>query len=416
MNLVIDDEGAIPFGLYNVVSGMVYQPELAYRLSWFDGEDAGGTWTLTVRDDLAANGGTLNGWSITVCEPAPQPQCPTGYVPVTVYSSDFELDEGGFTHSGTLDEWERGLPSYVPITTCASGSNCWKTDLDSTYEASASQDLLSPTFDLTGLAGPVLVSWAQRYNLESATYDHIWVDFRYADDSNPTRLFEWLGATMTVSVGSPSTTIQESAGWGLFTADMSAYAGQQTELLFHLDSDTSGQYAGLGVDDVTVTACELSDVPSISLVKTVGTTAGECATTSTISVTAGTTVYYCYEVTNTGGVTLSLHDLTDDQLGPFFTGFNYVLAPGASTFIVTDGVVVNTTVTNTATWTAYNAGPIDVATATASATVNVTAPAPAIALAKTVGTTPGVCAATDNISSRPAPRSTTATRSRTPGT
>ncbi len=36
MNLVIDDEGAIPFGLYNVVSGMVFQPELAYRLSWFE--------------------------------------------------------------------------------------------------------------------------------------------------------------------------------------------------------------------------------------------------------------------------------------------------------------------------------------------------------------------------------------------
>ncbi len=49
-------------------------------------------------------------------------------------------------------------------------------------------------------------------------------------------------------------------------------------------------------------------VASISLAKTVGTTAGVCATTSTISVSAGTTVYYCYEVTNTGDVTL--HDFT----------------------------------------------------------------------------------------------------------
>ena len=154
MDLVVDDEAAIPLGLYTVLSGMHFQPELNYRLSWFDGEDAGGTWTLTLRDDLAANGGTLNGWSITVCEPAPLPQCPAGFDPVTVYSSDFELDDGGFTHSGTADEWERGLPSFIPITTCNSGSNCWKTDLDNTYNASSSQDLLSPIIDLTGAVGP----------------------------------------------------------------------------------------------------------------------------------------------------------------------------------------------------------------------------------------------------------------------
>ena len=159
------------------------------------------------------------------------------------------------------DEWERGLPSFIPITTCNSGSNCWKTDLVSTYNASSSQDLLSPAIDLTGLSGPVLVSWAQRYHIESANYDHAWVDFRWADDSNPTRLFEWLGASMNATIGNPSTTINESAGWAVFTADMSAYAGQQTELLFHLDSDSSVQYTGLAVDDVTVTACQVAGAP-----------------------------------------------------------------------------------------------------------------------------------------------------------
>ena len=66
---------------------------------------------------------------------------------------------------------------------------------------------------------------------------------------------------MNVTVGSPSTTINESAGWGLFTADMSAYAGQQTELIFHLDSDSSVQYTGFAVDDVTVTACQVAGAP-----------------------------------------------------------------------------------------------------------------------------------------------------------
>ena len=116
---------------------------------------------------------------------------------------------------------------------------------------------------------------------------------------------------------------------------------------------------------------------------------------------AGTTVYYCYEVTNTGDVTLNLHDLTDDVLGTIFTGLAYSLAPGASVNTVAAGLsipyVVNSTTTNTGTWTAYNAGPVNLVTATASATVDVATGNPAIELTKTVGTVAGVCATTDTI-------------------
>lgn len=108
---------------------------------------------------------------------------------------------------------------------------------------------------------------------------------------------------------------------------------------------------------------------AITLDKTVGTTPAVCAGTSTIAVPPGTTVYYCYTVTNTGNVTLNLHDLTDDQLGVLFTLQPFALAPGASVSYVTSGVVINATTTNLGTWTAYNAGPIDVATDDDTATV-----------------------------------------------
>ena len=45
--------------------GLVYQP--TGMLSDFNGEDANGTWTLTVFDDTSADGGSLDAWSLEIC-------------------------------------------------------------------------------------------------------------------------------------------------------------------------------------------------------------------------------------------------------------------------------------------------------------------------------------------------------------
>ena len=79
---------------------------------------------------------------------------------------------------------------------------------------------------------------------------------------------------------------------------------------------------------------------TISLVKTVGTTAGECATTTTVSVVSGTTVYYCYTVTNDTQSTLATHSLTDDQLGDLLTDEAADLPPGESGSTVELGLEV----------------------------------------------------------------------------
>ena len=92
---------------------------------------------------------------------------------------------------------------------------------------------------------------------------------------------------------------------------------------------------------------------------------------------AGTTVYYCYTVTNTGTVTFTTHDLADDQLGTIFTGLAYSLIPGSSVNTVAAGLsipaVINTTTTNIGTWTAHDAtgAPVE---ATDSATVTAIQP------------------------------------------
>jgi hypothetical protein len=131
---------------------------------------------------------------------------------------------------------------------------------------------------------------------------------------------------------------------------------------------------------------------SIELVKTVGTDPQSCATTTAITTTQTTDFTYCYTITNSGNVTLTNHDLLDDQLGQIFAGLTYTLTPGSSVFVTATTFLSQTTV-NSATWTASNT----VYTATASATANVFIVAPSIIVSKTVGTDASSCASTNNI-------------------
>lgn len=271
MDLVLDDEAGIPPS-FTIMKGLNYKPELSYRLNWFDGENAGGVWTLDLRDDdgggAGLNGGTLAGWRLRICEQPPAPSCvhPSSSA-TTVFSTDFEAGAAGFTHSGTADEWELGLPATVatttanPVagfTTCNSGTNCWKTDLDNTYNVSSTQDLLSPNINLTGISAPLTLSWAQKYQMESATFDHYFVEVReVANPTNSLKVFEFYDATMTNAPGNPAVNVPESAGWGVFTADITRFVNKIIEVRFHVDSDTTVNFAGVAIDDVTVTACSL---------------------------------------------------------------------------------------------------------------------------------------------------------------
>lgn len=278
MDLIFDDDAAIP-PMYTALKGLRVRPENnatagtsstsgAYRLSAFHGENAGGTWTLDLYDDTAgANGGTLTGWSIRIREPGPI----APGTPVTIFSTDFESGPAGFTHSGTQDEWELGLPAteatttvnpVAAFTTAHSGVNCWKTDLDGTYNASSNQDLYSPVIDLTAYSGPVVVTWAMRHQLETANFDHMFVDIEEVGGASTTlRLYEWLDPTpisASAGTGNPQQNIGGSYGWGLHSVRADSMAGKIVRLRFHLDSDTTVQFGGLAIDDVSVTAYMLA--------------------------------------------------------------------------------------------------------------------------------------------------------------
>lgn len=161
------------------------------------------------------------------------------------------------------------------------------------------------------------------------------------------------------------------------------------------ETDQSGNLVDTKISGSSVQDIKLIPLsPAIHLEKTVGTNPAVCATTDEVVVAPGTAVTYCYEITNTGSVTLTRHNLVDSEVGTILNNFPYSLVPGASAFITQTATILTDTV-NSATWTAYNPGPIDVATDTDVATV--TMPAPAIELVKTVGTNPAACATTNQL-------------------
>lgn len=89
----------------------------------------------------------------------------------------------------------------------------------------------------------------------------------------------------------------------------------------------------------------------------------DCALNSAITVPAGTTVKYCYTITNTGDYTLTKHTLVDDHIpNAILYNFPEEVGPGQSFSTVDAGVHVTKTLTvsttNIATWTAQIAAPI----------------------------------------------------------
>jgi hypothetical protein len=132
---------------------------------------------------------------------------------------------------------------------------------------------------------------------------------------------------------------------------------------------------------------------AIEFTKTVGTDPAQCAATH-YTVSYDGAVTYCYRVTNTGLVTLTVHDLTDSELGTILSTFPYTLTPGASFFITQTEELTETTV-NTATWVASNPDLSEIISDTDSATVHHLAACPLGYLPKRYEAT--------NFSSFPAP-------------
>lgn len=175
-----------------------------------------------------------------------QAQCPGSFA-VTLYSTDFEANDGGFVESGGGD-WEYGV---IPVTlngaTCGStftspggahsGTKGWGTVLDGCYN---NLGAFSGTGFTVDLSDPSLLS----ARLEFAQWFGVFVNFDYFRiTANGTEIYR-------------NDTLENSGPWMNTTVDLAPFIGQSTvDIVFDLWASTVVNRTGWYLDDVSVTAC-----------------------------------------------------------------------------------------------------------------------------------------------------------------
>jgi hypothetical protein len=165
--------------------------------------------------------------------------------------------------------------------------------------------------------------------------------------------------------------------------DVSALAGGGPRVIRFESTTIGGASSNLLIDDVSFVAPPVCSgpppVPGLTLTKRVQTSASaaNCPTAGTsVTVAPGTQVYYCYQATNTGTLTLQTHNVTDTAFAtPIASDLQFTLAGGASSpWLVSPPVTVTGPTSSAATWTACSqAGNCTGAPAGTTATATVAA-------------------------------------------
>jgi len=179
--------------------------------------------------------------------------------PTTVWSSNFDTDNGGFTVSGTTSfAW--GAPTSGPGAPY-SAPNVWATNLAGNYNSSESGWITSPVIDLSAHAGlaPTISFWHWN-DIESTSFD--WGAVEVTRDGGTT----WTDVSGKIGDVSP---------WSPKSIQLDpTYAVSNFQFRFYFRSDSSVNYAGWYIDDVAVSVAEEVVVAAPCVVVPGGVVAG----------------------------------------------------------------------------------------------------------------------------------------------
>jgi hypothetical protein len=172
--------------------------------------------------------------------------------PNSYYTSFEGACPNGWTLTG---DWQCGVPINVGPATAYVGTQCIATQIAGHYnddQTFAGTTATSPDIDLTAASNPTL-TFRMWIDTEGSTYDGANLQISADGGMTYSVVNSVLPAYPLLIAGQPAWGGHQSGvGWQLVQADLSAYAGQIIRLQFSFQSDSSGTYAGVYIDDVFV--------------------------------------------------------------------------------------------------------------------------------------------------------------------
>ncbi len=191
---------------------------------------------------------------------------------VTLFLDNSEGVDPGWTHGGTNNEWQRGIPTSTNISfsqavggsgplagtrgvRAVGGNRCWGTDLTYTYDQDTDAWLQTPALNLTGVTAPVFLEYWDWCMLETF-YDRCTLEVVDANDN-------FIGYVDSDTGG--------DYDWTLRVYDLTPFAGQVVKVRWHLVADGIFQRDGWFIDDVRIVAAAQGNLPPVARDRTAST-------------------------------------------------------------------------------------------------------------------------------------------------
>jgi len=167
------------------------------------------------------------------------------------YWNDFETNDGGLISS---DLWDWGAFTSGPMAGY-SGTNGWATSIGGDYPLSSNSTLDTPMSYMIGAANAMLEFW-HWYDIE-ASFDGGNVKISTDEGSSWNVIVPLTGYTGIANTSNPLDGEEIFCGhdqmfWELAQFDLSGYVGESVMFRWHFGSDSSVQYAGWYIDDVSL--------------------------------------------------------------------------------------------------------------------------------------------------------------------
>ncbi len=211
------------------------------------------------------------------------------------YTEGFETGTGGWSSSGTLSSWARGIPGGAVIGTAASGQNAWVTNLIGDYNNNELSYLESPTLNFSALTADPILYFSHTFITET-NFDEGWVETSTNGGLTWTKLLdngalEWYNDLVNQWWEGTS-----SAGAGTWVNAENILLGMagvpNAKIRFVFSSDGSVTEEGFGVDNIRIQLPPAEDAKMVGVLSPIS------------SCGLGSAEQVCIRVMNNGSDTL----------------------------------------------------------------------------------------------------------------